>query len=194
MASEGPLVAQGWSAGAPNGFGYMWLPDKRHPLQVPHPSAQQPPMPQPLSQDQHMGRDDWRAGGFGFSVMRQPDRFQGQQVAHPPPHGPSPRNSLPPNRHTDRRQRPDFSPSTITDNREDGLLNRQYRNMSFLGKGGYSVVIRGTHYFDDSVNAIKLIAFHKRTTETKLREVRTMAQLQTHPHIVGYKGSWIESR
>ena len=54
-------------------------------------------------------------------------------------------------------------------------------------------MVKGKHYMDRAWYAIKVIGFDKEELGRVIREVRALASLPTHPHIVAYKCCWVEN-
>ena len=75
---------------------------------------------------------------------------------------------------------------------ENDSLHELYEEKRYLARGGFGTVVKGKHFLDQCFYAIKIIGFDQRELETVVREARSLASLQTHPHIVAYKGCWIE--
>ena len=76
---------------------------------------------------------------------------------------------------------------------ENDTLYQLFEEKSFLGQGGFGVVVKGKHYMDRAWYAIKVIGFDKEELGRVIREVRALASLPTHPHIVAYKCCWVEN-
>lgn len=70
-------------------------------------------------------------------------------------------------------------------------FQREFEILECLGHGGFGSVHRVRHRLDDSESAIKSIVLDS-LDEQVLREVRVMARLRGHPHIVNYHASWLE--
>lgn len=74
-----------------------------------------------------------------------------------------------------------------------------YRNeifseeINFIGKGSFGKVYRVFNKLDNCYYAIKRIIITEQNIKTALREIRILASV-SHPHIVRYYNSWIESR
>ena len=76
---------------------------------------------------------------------------------------------------------------------ENETLHELYKSKSYLGQGGFGIVVRGRHYMDQAWYAIKVIGFDRSDLGTVVREVRALACLPTHAHVVAYKGCWVEN-
>ena len=84
--------------------------------------------------------------------------------------------------------------SEIISERRQRVLTEEFRDISFIGRGGFGSVVRATSRVDGCEYAVKIVDIPKGGTEAMGRtfgEARTMASISPHPRIVRYFGSWI---
>ncbi|TGO22682.1 hypothetical protein BPAE_0158g00010 [Botrytis paeoniae] len=91
-----------------------------------------------------------------------------------------------------------FSSAALTANpfQYRSIYNREWEQISLLGKGGFGAVYKVKHRVDDLECAIKKVIItpdqlRKVDTAALLSEVKALAE-HKHPNIVNYYGCWIE--
>ncbi|KAF7903777.1 uncharacterized protein EAF01_006826 [Botrytis porri] len=91
-----------------------------------------------------------------------------------------------------------FSSAALTTNpfQYRSIYNREWEQISLLGKGGFGAVYKVKHRVDDLECAIKKVIItpdqlRKVDTAALLSEVKALAE-HKHPNIVNYYGCWIE--
>ncbi|KAF7866713.1 hypothetical protein EAF04_005555 [Stromatinia cepivora] len=104
----------------------------------------------------------------------------------------------PPNLNLEMIPKNPFSSAALTSNpfQYRSIYNREWEQISLLGKGGFGAVYKVRHRVDDLECAIKKVII----TPDQLRNVDTAALLSEvkalaehkHPNIVNYYGCWIE--
>ncbi|ESZ92715.1 hypothetical protein SBOR_6880 [Sclerotinia borealis F-4128] len=91
-----------------------------------------------------------------------------------------------------------FSSAALTSNpfQYKSIYNREWEQISLLGKGGFGAVYKVRHRVDDLECAIKKVIItpdqlRQVDTDALLSEVKALAE-HKHPNIVNYYGCWIE--
>lgn len=79
---------------------------------------------------------------------------------------------------------------------EDNRVNKFFDNLDLIGKGGYGLVIKARHIFDDKFWAIKVVKLNisnKRdlSDHPVIKEVKTMIKLD-HENVVRYVTCWFQ--
>ena len=92
----------------------------------------------------------------------------------------------------------DFRKSKLTMSLSTGQLMKTFNLSERLGDGAFGSVWNGKSKLDSQSYAIKLIPFAQDFTSSasaqdlEIREVRTMAKMDSHPFVVRYYTAWIE--
>ncbi|EKX53892.1 hypothetical protein GUITHDRAFT_84326 [Guillardia theta CCMP2712] len=71
----------------------------------------------------------------------------------------------------------------------------EFKEVDFIGKGGFGKVYKVYHYLSDREYAIKKIEINDSNAEhvqSVIREVRMLAKLDNHGNVVRYYNAWIE--
>ncbi|APA12675.1 hypothetical protein sscle_09g074450 [Sclerotinia sclerotiorum 1980 UF-70] len=104
----------------------------------------------------------------------------------------------PPNLNLEMIPKNPFSSAALTSNpfQYRSIYNREWEQISLLGKGGFGAVYKVRHRVDDLECAIKKVIItpdqlRKVDTAALLSEVKALAE-HKHPNIVNYYGCWIE--
>lgn len=72
----------------------------------------------------------------------------------------------------------------------------EFEEIDTISRGGFGVVKKARHRFDDTLYAVKEISLKYKNSESFsqiMREVKLYANLEPHPNVVAYKTAWIQS-
>lgn len=79
---------------------------------------------------------------------------------------------------------------------ENNRFQNEFEEIDEISRGGFGIVKKSRHRFDNCIYAVKEIAFPYKSHQNFIqiiREVKLYANLEPHPNVVAYKTAWIQN-